>query len=746
MRAVISPATKLDPTVARRVERILALGYTEARRRNAAGCHAEAVVDALLESTVAACDLHHLSTHTDCSNPQSFYLSHVELDIHGACISSLAPFDKDIAGILKMEQPVDLNEGMKLGLPIGRNCLTNPLTEFWKNAATELEISAQSNQESSLDPPDVSDDIAYEFFESLRHALDAVVQVDTKDTFTIRVVRATEPQQVVDGHRVPYALGYWLPATGLYRLPADVARDKFETLLKTTVRTPRIRQQSHTNVSTCLAGLVCQPTVRSRQFSFVGEYDFINELETRVWPHGDYAHIFMVPLSNHDFSPLPPHTVAHVYKGFPEDLEPDLEQLLLWRNRATLLFTERLRREYCHTVARHLATYLLAAIEDHQGLNRELAQLASIFCMPVVSTGVAASLPDSLAANLSQAVKAGVAIGIAERSQQWLHLIAPCGSRLKVDWPVGRPADVIAIQVWLARELDGRIREGHIQTELEREKDRIDQAVEHIKASTAAIENLLNQDPNAVKIYDRLAEMWRKEVFAGEHPHEEAKEITLLGHEFRQGHNICRHDDCIRCPDEEHKRVMFLFEPLAAERFVSHCRETAVDENERGAWAWLKRAAEAAGHGKINLACVVALLFGRFDIVLTCGIANFEHTVTLPSAWRSRWPSMLKNMALLATPKIERASSSVELQKVNQDLIFVVRGPTYEWFDKTLQAAKRSRDMDTRVGQERGDRLHHVAGAFGVVSLPIADRDAIDAQVFDGNCALRFTWKNVLDE
>jgi len=749
----------LSRVAAQKIERVRALGYAEARRRKIAGCHPKAVLDALVETTVVACDLFHLSAHSEASSGDDFYLSNIEVEFKGVKRSSLAPFDADIGRILSLAEPVNAAEGVKFSFPSGHECIAELLSDFWQDAANEFEPMWGGDAASSVDPAAVSNDIAEEFFESLRHALDAVVQVDARDTFTIRVVQTGNLQQVVDQHQVDYALGYWLPATGLYSLPSEVARDEFETLLKTTVKTPRVRQQSHTNVWTRLAGLVCQPTARSLQFSFVGEYEFVNELEKKVWPHGEYAHIFMVPLSSHDFSPFAPRTVAHVYKGFEVNSELDLEQLLLWRYRATLLFAERLRREYCHVVARHLAKHLLAKTAENGRLNDELRQLAAIFCMPLITADPASRPSESLLADLNRALNARVAVGIVERSLQWLQVIDDCGSRLKINWPSGRLADVIAIQVWLARELDAHIREVHIFEELNKEKERIDQALEQIKESSASIELLLNQDPDASKIYDRLAEMKKKELFSGSPPHQHAKEVTVLGSSLRQGHNKCHDIHCKLCPNEELRRVECLFllpeqslklnesvesiasvRVRAAQKFVRYCAMTEVDGNETGAWEWVKRAAEAAGQDRVNLACIIAVLFGWIEDVRTSGISEFRRELGLPLNWRFRWPLMLKSMAMLATPK-ENTPGSIELSQNNRDLIFVLRGASYCWFQSKVAEAKSYNRM--RASQAEGDRLEHVAGAFGFVCLPIHDQDGVEHKVLDDG-ALRWTWKTVL--
>ena len=102
---------------------------------------------------------------------------------------------------------------------------------------------------------------------------------------------------------------------------------------------------------------------------------------------------------------------------------------------------------------------------------------------------------------------------------------------------------------------------------------------------------------------------------------------------------------------------------------------------------------------------------------------------------------MLSSMRRLASPTREQVGHSVSVSLKDRDLVFVLRGPPYSWFNETLQKAQRYRTM--RVVEGSGDRLHQVAGAFGIVNLPLEDNNKITAEVIDG-FALQWTWKDVL--
>ena len=713
-----------------------------------------------------ACDLYHLFTHQGNPCPSDFYLSHVRLAAQGASVSSLPDFDNDIAALFELTRPISITKDMSLCLPVAPNCLANPLIDFWKIVVNELEIRPLPHEDPTLDSSSISSEIASEFYESMRHAFDSVTQADIKNTFTLRAEWTKELHLVSNGFGVHYTLGYWLPATGLLSLPPAVPQKEFEKLLKTTERTPRIRQQSHTNVSTRLAALICQPSARSDRFSNVGEeYSYLEDLEKIVWPHGEYGHIFMSPLPDHDLSSRFPRTVAHAYKGFPKGARPDIEQLLLWRYRATMLFAEGLRRGYCHAVARHLATHLLAQRKSLHDLNTELMELASVYSMPPMSAENAGQGAASVLSDLKEIISSPIAPGVAERSRQWLHAIDKPAANMRVIWNSTRTADTIAVRVWLARELDAQIRESMVLDQLAVEKNRIEDLANGIRQSTAVIDDLLNEDQEATRMYDRLIAMWRAGLFKPGIPHESSNKIRFEGYDFRQGHDKCSNHPCEWCDPEERRRIACLFEISvkefeidfneqgdanayadfrvnAARRYMAYCARTLVDGNRNGAWLWIKRAAEFANEGKVNLACIVTLLFAWVEKIETINFENLTTQLQLLPNWSPRWRSMLRSLARLATPRQETNGISIDLRSEDKDLIFVLRGLDFSWFDKSYTDSRTHGPM--RVNQASGDRLQQVACALGAVLLPVKDHDGIDVQTIENCGALKWTWKNVL--
>jgi len=758
----------LDPKIGRRVERILALGYTEAVRRRTAGCHPQAIVDGLVEATVMACDLHHMFVHKGSPCPSNFYLSHVRLDIHGSSLSSLAPFDSDIAELFSLTEPIEIYENIRLFLPSGIGGLGHSLEGFWKVAVREFNLYQPLIPDSRSDPRIVADEIAEEFFASMRHAFDSIAQFDNKNTFTLRAEWTKEPHEVCKGEAVHYVLGYWLPATGLYSLPPHVPRDRFETLLRTTRSTPRVRQQSHTNVTTRLAALICQPGERSQRFSELGEYSFINDLELKVWPHGDYAQIFMVPFSSHDLSPQFPRTMAHAFKGFDESVQPDIEQLLLWRYRASLLFSENLRRGYCQAVGHHLAAFLLASGNTIEDLNADLRELAEAYSMPLVVAAVERSRGKSLESKLQKVAISAIDSRAAERSRQWLRAISETAQHLSINWNTNSLADEIAMQVWVARELDAQIRDTTLFQKIADQTDRIDNLVKGIQDATASIDDLLNEDPNAAEMHKRLIAMQQVGLFGRGLPHSGAQTVRLDNRVLRVAHNQCQRK-CSECDSEDLKRVACLFDipeaqlfrnpngtvdvnpeaPLivrAAQKYISHCSKVPVDQNTTGTWVWVKRAAQGASDNQVNLACIVTLLFKWMETVNIDVSRECDYTVPLrlsSKKWGSRWRSMLLNMARLATPRGKEIGVSISVKPEAQDLLFELRGMDFSWFDRSVNRARTA--IPIRVSQASGDRLHQIAGAFGAVTLPIESVEDVEVRVIDGGAALLWVWKNVLE-
>jgi hypothetical protein len=575
---MIASSKRLEPGTARRVERVLAIGYAEARRRK----QHRSKLEALLEATVAVCDMFPPAA----LNPEQFYLSDIQLDCRlGAqqheIASSLAEFDAELRAQLEKwfgrRQYFELEGNLALWVPYSAAPAIEPIQSLWSDCLHESGFDPAAESCNEHRQPRV-ESVASEFTDQVNHALrfafDAVTRESPHSTFTLRVNRRPDIKfKVADSYSVNYSMGYWL-STGMLRYlqdkkqltPGEIVL--LERLQEPVPPTAKLCTQSHTNVETRLAGIVRNQGMRSswiKKLSGSITSKEFTTVETKAWGTPPES-IFMMPLSNYDLggSDTPPRILAHSYDPIEEP--HNVFDLLAKRYRLSLIFSESFYEEYCRILAHELAARILdgssaASIEQHCEKIAKAFGAAKPFDLQMMSSAERHHL--SLAQKLTD-LKEKKLLAFTERElgpRYWSLL-----GNFSIEWRIARQElDVllhfVSQMALLAAKEESGVRVA--RRILQREYSNMQQAVFTIQNNLHNLQNdLIGQDQVS------LADLLVLSSFFNDKGGRCACEQAPLPYDdkwsFRVAHQYC---DKRPCKNELNRRVGFLFggEPTSDE-------------------------------------------------------------------------------------------------------------------------------------------------------------------------------------
>ncbi len=761
----------LAPGVNRKIDRLLALGYAEAKRRRSSPV---AQLDALMEVTIAVCDLF----PPESLATGDFYLSVVDLTLstNSRKVSSLASFDDDLRSRLgklgsgSCQVPLD---GFTLAIPQIAQGAEAQLRDFWADTARDLgidvsstvSVSAENRARRACEPDDFPD-----FGRSLRHAFDAMLldewrivesaqDVQQQQAYTLRVHRGGS-HDVSDGVAVDYALGYWLPTGTLHRLctrkSSPLTQQDVSTLEKPLAPAPgeHARSQSHTNVETRLAGLVRHQAARSeilRADPRRAMFKAIDDVEKKAWGDTQPDHVFLMPIPDYDFGPVDngrPITIAHWYVGISG--KPDLEWLLGLRQRASLIFVEALLRRYYTAAARVLASGLVSAAPDHideerKRLNRKLAGIAEAHCVSSELSLIQGTRTDNVLIDLQEVLRLDLAVTKEARSHEWIpkYQSTLASNRLHV----GNGRERLQVLVRLIPALDREVRELEFNKEIAGELGRFKDAITELQDVYAQIHSLTVPDDDGERIWNRL--IATQELSAGQNVtgevHQYSSQPKTLDNwpewSFVPGHAICE-NRCAICCEEEVRRVAFVCgAPLPADckdRTPAHfgdsgewfsIQETSPQRNagqfitfasgvslrgESGALMLIKRACEISDYTAPKLASIVAVLLAagaRLDPLIDVCVLDRPLSL-LPDGW----PGALVGLAELSRHDAGARPSdgSIALAIEEHDLRFRFNGlDSYKWFNSVITEAAGASGPLRSARRARSSRFASVVKAYG---------------------------------
>lgn len=773
----------MDSKVARRIERLLALGYAEAARRKKS---AVARLDALAEITAAVCDLLAPPRPKD-----SFYLSHVDVLHDGKlAASTLAEFDKDIAGLLPdARRTVELFRPWQISIPEHAVAQAGQaLVSFWNEAIGSLCLSPNRPQGARIQA--IPKDVASEFHATLRYAFDTIVEEDATNAFTLRVDPRGKEYKLTNEHRSSFLLGYCLPSSRLDDVTSKLAEAEIpqlsgtssteklsllETLLEPADKTQPFRSQSHTNVATRMAGLVLGQMHRSallaRPAAYTGPRDttipleVMIALEQAVWGEVPDS-IFMMPLTNDDFVGVAdsPRALAHWYRVLSVD-RFDIESLIAGHYRASMLFSEVLYQRYCKALGSALAAGILDGLSAAE-LTGGLGWIASAY--GVADAYRVEVLPAESTSLLSR-FKRLCACGATSHGSSWGQECEARLQRLNLKFNLLRHTHETDVLLSVMRRLEfeqGRRESGArlAREELLAELDRLHKSATEVLAIEDRVRERLGY-PEApfttvIKLQTPLFIADEVECFA------DCTAILVLNNIMCcPAHGTTHFNESITCPDclaEEDRRVKVLFNgrtDVAAAKATA-CEAIKLDLDDERAmqafrnfvmnggitpWEWLKQSCSEARSSRTDpsVACLVSLLFNRHAEVVWTDALESKWDYRIQGA-PSRWTVGLSAIAKLSLESRE-GKGTVSVDEITEtEITFGMAAPELDasWL---LQRIKQAQKTDVDRGHS-GAR--NVAAAYTVTSgrLPEVDGDAflhgVRLRASDGRIAC--TWKQIV--
>lgn len=764
--------SKLDPGLKRGIERLLALGCAEAQRRRSP----EAKLDALLETTVAVCDLCHPN------NPKDFYVSDVSVSFERLTRSSLPRFDRDIRQHLErlvgVRATLSTKGGVGIRIPRPAAGAAWPLKAFWAEALDKLSGSLGQTRGSTSESYAIPANVLQEFESSLRHAFDAVIDDDLGDAYTLRVHRAASCP-VTTSDSVDYALGYLLPSRALYELQTRNENDrldfweirKLEELFQPS-NGERVRAQSHTNVTSRIAGLVCHPDKREPFTEIPQRLQPVRDLERRAWRGKDPHHIFMMPISNEDLrcDGLPTRTVAHWYKAIREG-RPDIEGLWLRRQRASRIFSDTLLRRYYTAVARVLADGLVKARSTRDG-KPDYPTINSILKATALAYSVSSqvelveSTQETIRLNQRIVTLLGLNLGagLGHRSPEWLPLCKGAMDSSVLVWESRvREAEDVNVLIRLIRTLDAWVTRLTVQERIDSDLTVLSSGLSELSDTVNDIRDLIGVAHEADKAWRRLEQLTSLSDSAVPYPHEARESYVIDGWSFRKGHQVCG-QRCDVCSQESDRRVAFLFDlpPSGATGndalgcpVLNQARwaDSVADLDEQKAYRfvrfvekeaettpleWIKR---SCTERKPSLASVVTLLFLKGADV---GWSDCLKDYRLPLTGLARdWVRAIFAVAELSQGENEivhtSAKVTLELGTTEKYLKFNLQGPTNQWYSwlpkKVLPKLKRSAGIPLR---QLSSRVREYIEACGCRSAD--DAPGVRIEVSEDGRLLNAKW------
>jgi len=767
------------PDLSRKIDRILAMGYTEASRRQSAA----AKLDVLVEVTAAVCDL-------VAPDPPdgTFYLSHVDVLCEGTLRSStLAEFDADIATWKR--SPCPIRDGWGLLLPDCSTDVVEKLRGLWEQSIKHFVLAASpatADHQPDIPPPPVIS----EFHASLRHAFDAIVD-EASNAFTLRVHPHPTGYKITDkyiGHQV---LGYWLPSSRLIVAYERLSRSDdplvrgvgpkkgialLETLVLPSSPTDSFRSQSHTNVATRTAGLVRGQPARSSALKRNGprvigsaldplappiEIELMTALEQAVWGGVDPVAIFMMPLTNHEFTgDATPQTVAHWYIALHG--EYCLESILARRYRASSLFSEMLYRQYCSAIGQDLALRLLRGEISVDGVNGALANLDAAYSLALpIRVQPADRALESLASRIQRARDARVPGLRTDRA--WGQEVDALLHELSLTQGSSRPSVEVDILLALMRALEtesnrlhgrGYSAFEHMTQQLEKARVALREMSEgqhHVAMTIEAMRGSLGYGEVA---WPRVLTMQRMVRGGGACPHDEqrADEWPLP---IRGWHFALIHDPCDGLPEqggedpdaagcrlflaERSRRLRYLLgwsslEPAGSKSLTrvdslvppsEALRQwtNAIEEDsycQQRLWDVIKRASQYASDDRPTIATLVLLLWIEGVRVEWDSMLNRQWVQEVPREWKLG----LKGVAELTKPSPEYPGKPAEVKlAIEGDRVcFELIGEDLKYQDWFKGRVDEIRNKVPRTLSS--NRLRDIAAAYMVDwEAPIAGPD-----------------------
>lgn len=774
----------LDP-VDRKIDRLWALGYTEAKRRRSP----LAQLDALLETSVAICDL-----FAPPLQQNDFYLSVVDLRAGSDVVSSLAPFDSDLRQALQylaQGSSEFSTDDCTLAVPkVAAPKVTTAFECLWKEAVTDFglnlraTLSARGRQQQPTHP---DDDDSADFGRSLRHAFDAIFLDEWKavdnDAATYRAyalrIHRDASATTINGHAINYSLGYWLPTRVLHYLSTrsrSPLNPREIEILETAQMPPapyHARSQSHTNVETRLAGVVRNQAVRSsllRKDPNRAAFDKIDALETKAWGDKQPDHVFLMPIADDHVGSGRPVTIAHWYIGI--NGTPDLEWLVALRHRASIIFAESFLRRYYTAVARILAANLVLSMEpmsseERFALTSRLSEVAESYGIPP-QVGLSDGMrDDNVLIDLKKILELDLSVAKDARSAEWSSKYLR--RLISIRLAPGGGLDKLEVRLRLIQALDREVRELEFNAKIAAELITLNRAIADLKDVHASIQIMAAPDDEGARIWKKLDAM--RQLSSGGYTDDvhvyKDFPVSLNGWSewwFIPGHAVCA-ENCLCCKAEEVRRAAFLCgvplppeskprEPLV---FDSSEWKAADDSSQgrvrtfleafpgHGALKIIKRACEDAHQPK--LATIVAVLMAAgATLQVHDEVDIFQTMKGTPEAW----PLALVGLAKLSRHNAGGAKleSRIALTIADSALLFKVTGnDSYEWFFTEQEKASRAQGPLSTATRANHSRFENVVNAYGWRSplpLQIVEVPMITFGAVSNPTALVCTWKDVI--
>lgn len=746
----------IDSRERRKVERVLALGHVEAKRRR----FLVAQLDALTEACAAACDV----LIPDFPEPQPFHLSHVTV-AHGAqrVSSTLAEFDlDDIAGHLGSLREVWIAGHWVVRVPaLVPTDADEILADAYRDIIGKSEFTAAPSADSD-DSESIPREITREFHASLRHAFDILVEGAPENTFTLRVERIRDSYLLSrNGHRASHILGYCLPSSRiaeLHELLASIKDPELDRLTRQSDPLTRIalletplrpadpdapfRSQSHTNVVTRTASLVRRQGERTRLLepphAFKGPDDthiprsIMEKLERAAWGMTPDA-VFLMPITNHEFveHEAQMQTIAHWYT-VADGL--DIESLLARRISASRLLSEVLYQRYCSAVARELAIGI-ANGDTPEALTQRCASVGRAYGMPS-RIEVGALDGESTGSSLRSDLESLQALRIVEYKYAWHEgwSLRMSGLSLVASGPRSKTTKLeVLLNLALALEQETARQERVVQPdELISKLDMIHKSASDI----LQIHNELKQrlEKGQAAPFDRLRNMISLFGHTTTLCHQHSPILIRVGNwRFHNAHDLCERPDCNICTNEHLRRAAYLFGASPDEsspdapstwgwtgterdakdnynEFIAFCSRT-----RRRPSHWIKKGAESTRDSP-SLAALVSLLY-------LCGarvgeITNDGETVDITDAAEARYYSGLRfevdypgqwMFGLAGVAKVSRLEDTagndkdsvpVAIDIAPKSLCWRLSHPRYREFMGDVYKRFRNRDFGTSAPRD----------------------------------------------
>lgn len=538
----------------RMAERILAMGYTEAKRRR----NMVAKLDALMDATAAFCDVY--------VETREFFLPNVDLLYERESVSrTIAEFDVWTRNVMPQRPTTGLSNGWSLNLPASiKQEQIADLIGWWTCCIKELNLNAQRPPAPTFSAHDPN--ATNEFHRSLRYAFDAlpVRPGTTERLYTLRVdYGGHEYRLSEDGrYRDTRAMGYCFSASQARKLnlvapakderPEEVAShlakidagwdSRFECL-EEIQRPPAdggpFLTQSQNNMATRIATLVRNSGLRSEKLTrsavlwgsrngkeWLLERAAWQTLERRAFDRSERPLLYLMPLTNHEIigSDVLPETLALWFLAVDSDL--DVETLLERRFAACAAFSQVLYDRYCKAIGKEVATEI---VHRSSSLPGRLASLATAFRLAAVSANKSegATLSDELD-------RLNLAMG--DKPSQWAEATRAGLRETRIHVPDVRPTMLTDVLQRVRRSLDveegtqALIKESSEETRRLRERQanavaaakrfvQHEHTLKSMVSSVVTVRESLDPLAPATELFDECVAI-AKPIFADENCHE----------------------------------------------------------------------------------------------------------------------------------------------------------------------------------------------------------------------------------